>query len=171
MDARGALAALGRLHDAVTRVGYVLAIFCLVAIVCSYTYEVVVRHFFAAPTTWASSLVSYMLILMVFLVMPELTRDRVHIFISVVLDTLSEATAVRLQRVSYVVAAIACVIAAGFSFDATAQQFARGISTVNEWRVPKWLLSGAIPYAFFSTAIYFLRHAFSNFTYKSSEAL
>lgn len=165
------LALLARIHDAITRVGFVLAAVCLAVIVCAYAYEVSARYFFAAPTTWASSLVSYMLLYMVFLAMPELTRLRVHIFISIVLDSMSLERATQFQRISYVVAALACLIAAGFCMDATYKQFIGNISTVNEWRVPKWALSLAIPYGLFSTSIYYLRLVASAPPYQSAETM
>ncbi|MEW5421151.1 TRAP transporter small permease [Amorphus sp. 3PC139-8] len=160
-----------RVHDAITLVGYIGAVVCLVVIVSAYSYEVGARYFFAAPTTWASSLVSYMLVLMVFLVMPELTRARSHIFISILLDSMPARRALWFQRVTFVVAAFACLLASWFCFDATVQQFMRGISTVNEWGMPKWLLSWAIPYGLFSASIYFLRHAATLTSYQTSEAV
>ncbi len=158
-------------HDGITFVGYTGAVVCLIVIVCAYSYEVAARYLFVAPTTWASSLVSYMLVLMVFLAMPELTRARSHIFITIFLDTMPPQRALWFQRISYLVAAAACLIAAWFCFDATAQQFVRDISTVNEWGVPKWLLTWAIPYGLASTSIYFLRHVFTMTSYQTSEAV
>ncbi|MEJ8569979.1 TRAP transporter small permease [Microbaculum marinum] len=159
------------MHDGITLVGYLGAVICLIVIVFSYSYEVGARYLFSAPTTWASSLVSYMLVLMVFLAMPELTRARSHIFITIVLDSMPERRALWFQRVSFLVAAFACLLAAWFCFDATAQQYVRGISTVNEWGVPKWLLTWAIPYGLASTSIYFLRHVATMTSYQPSEAI
>lgn len=155
---RSGLRRLGEAHDAVTRLGFVVAGACLVLIVSTYCYEVVARYFFNAPTTWASSLVSYLLCYVVFLAIPELSRTRTHIFISIVLDELPDRAAHLLHRGAYLVAAVACLFAAVFCFQATEHQFVRGIETVNEWRVPKWVLSATLPYSFFSTGIYYLRH-------------
>lgn len=171
MNARSGLSWLAGVHDAITRFGFFCAVLCLVIIVCSYTYEVGARYFFSAPTTWAASLVSYMLCCLVFLAMPELTRQRVHIFISIVLDSMSERQATHFQRAAYVVAGVACVLAAAFCLDATVKQYASNISTVSEWRVPKWLLSAAISYGLLSTGIYYLRHVASRTPYLTSEAM
>jgi TRAP-type C4-dicarboxylate transport system permease small subunit len=162
---------LAAIHDAITRFGFYCAAACLAVIVCAYTYEVVARYLFSAPTAWASSLVAYLLCYLVFLAMPELTRDRVHIFISIVLDSAPLRYATALQHLTYVIAAVACAVAAVFCFDATWDQYVGGISTVNEWRVPKWALSVSIPYGLFSTAIYFARLVLSRAPYQSSEAL
>ena len=171
MPKGGLLNGLAMAHDALTRAGFCLAGACLAAIVAAYTYEVVARYFFYAPTSWASALVSYLLCYTVFLAMPELARNRVHIFISIVLDELPIRSATALQHLTYGIAAIACFAATWFCFDATWAQFVRGIYTVNEWSVPKWILSAAIPYGFFSTGIYFFRLAFGRAPYQSSETL
>jgi C4-dicarboxylate transporter DctQ subunit len=162
---------LGRLHDAITKVGFGLAGVCLVGIVFAYSFEVISRYFFSAPTTWASSLVAYLLCAIVFLAMPQVTRERVHIFIGIFLDAMQPDRAAKVQMATYVLAAVACFLSAYFCFDATVQQFVRGISTVNEWRIPKWALSVLIPYGFFSSGIYFLRQVLARAPYKSAEVM
>jgi TRAP-type C4-dicarboxylate transport system permease small subunit len=170
-NAPAAGSVLGRLHDAVTKIGFALAGACLVGIVIAYTYEVGARYFFNSPTTWASSLVSYLLCAIVFLAMPEVTRDRVHIFIGVFLDDMDPKAAAKVQLTTYVVAALACFFAAYFCFSTTLGQFKSGISTVNEWRIPKWALSVLIPYGLFSSGIYFVRQVLSKVPYKSAEVM
>ncbi|WP_161141480.1 TRAP transporter small permease subunit [Propylenella binzhouense] len=157
------------LHDGLTRLGFVLSGVCLLVIVVSYCYEVVARYFLASPTTWASSLVSYMLCYMVFLAMPELSRQRVHIFISIFLDTLKIRDATLIQRGTYVVAAVACLLGAAFCMKATYAQFTTGIETVNEWRIQKWMLSIAIPYGLFSAGIHYIRHFARGEPYQTAE--
>lgn len=152
---------LATIHDTITRTGFFLAGVCLVLVVFTYCYEVVARYFFSSPTFWASSLVAYLLCFIVFLVTPELARDRTHITITIVLDVMPDNYARFLNRCGYATAALACLLAAGFCLDATLTQYGRGIGTVNTWRVPKWPLSAAITYGFCSTGIYYVRHLFS----------
>lgn len=155
----GAWAPILRAHDLLTRAGFQLAACCLVAIVVSYVTEVVLRYGFDAPTTWAGSAVSYLLCATIFLVLPELTRTRAHIFISVLPDALSQANATRLVRAGYLAGCVACLCAAWFCADATLKQYAAGIETLNEWRVPKWTVSLFIPWGLASSGLYFLRNA------------
>jgi TRAP-type C4-dicarboxylate transport system permease small subunit len=165
------LARLADIHDRITRAGFYLAGACLVVIVGSYSYEVVARYGFSAPTRWASAVVSYLLCYMVFLSMPELTRARIHIFISIILDSMPVKRATFLQHMAYGAAALACLIAGLICFQATWLQYVRGISTVSDWQIPKWILSMIIPYGLLSTCIYFARLAFGGAAYQSSEAL
>jgi TRAP-type C4-dicarboxylate transport system permease small subunit len=171
MAFRTALSRLAGLHDTASRLTFYVAAVCLAVIVLSYTYEVGARYLFSAPTTWAASLVAYMLCAMVFLSIPELTRQRVHIFISIFLDTMAPERARRIQRVTFLIAAVACLFAAGFCADATYQQYQRGISTLNVWRIPKWWLSATIVYGLFSTSIHYFRHFLSGVPYQTSEAM
>jgi TRAP-type C4-dicarboxylate transport system permease small subunit len=145
----------------ITRTGFFIAGVCLVMVVFTYCYEVVARYFFSSPTIWASSLVAYLLCFIVFLVTPELARNRIHITITIVLDVMPDKYARFLNRCAYATAALACLLAAGFCLDATLTQYTRGIGTVNTWRIHKWPLSAAITYGLFSTSIYYMRHLLS----------
>lgn len=150
---------LAAAHDAVTRAGFHGAAGCLVVITCAYFYEVIARYFFGAPTSWSSALVSYALCGMVFMAMPELSRQRIHIVINMLLDWLSPAKANRLRRVLSLVAGAVCLLAAWFSVDATISQFQQGIQTLAAWPIDKWSVSSFIVYGMLSTSIYFLRQA------------
>jgi TRAP-type C4-dicarboxylate transport system permease small subunit len=164
------LGGLAAIHDRITRIGFFCAGVCLVLIVLTYCYEVVARYFFSSPTFWASSLVAYLLCFTVFLVVPELSRDRTHITITIVLDVMPKKYARLLNRCAYATAALACLLAAGFCLDATLSQYARGIGTVNTWRIPKWPLSAVITYGLFSTSVYYVRHLLSPEGPAASEA-
>ena len=155
-------------HDFITRVGFILAACCLALIVFSYCFEVAARYFFGSPTVWASSLVSYLLCAMIFLVGPELSRRNIHIFISIVPDMLPAKYATALQRTTYFAGFAACMLATWFCLDATTSQYVRGILTINEWRIPKWIVSAFIPYGMCSAGLYFLRQALNKNEYKES---
>jgi TRAP-type C4-dicarboxylate transport system permease small subunit len=146
-------------HDAITHVGFVAAAACLVIITGSYCYEVVARYFFSAPTEWASSMVSYALCGMVFMAMPELSRQRIHIVINMMLDRLPPEKAEGLRRILSLVVGAMCLIAAWFCADTTIGQYQQGIQTLTAWPIAKWPVSSFIVYGMLSTSIYFLRHA------------
>ena len=117
------------------------------------------RYFFSAPTDWASSLVSYALCGMVFMAMPELSRQRIHIVISLLLDRLAPAVADRLRRVLSLVVGAVCLLAAWFCADTTFSQYQEGIQTLTAWPIDKWPVSSFIVYGMLSTSIHFLRQA------------
>jgi len=159
------------LHDAITRLGFALAAVALAVIVGSYCIEVTGRYFLASPTSWADSLVSYLLCIIIFLVLPELTRQKSHIFISVLPDLMSVRGATRLMRGTRLLAVFACLVAAWFCADATITQYLREIDTLNEWPVPKWLVSVFIPYGLASSGLHYLRQVILNEPYQSIEGI
>lgn len=157
-------------HDGITKGGFVLAAFGLTVVVVSFCIEIVGRYFFSSPTSWVSSLVSYILCAIIFLVLPDLTRQRSHIFISVLPDSLSQANATRLTRFCNAAAFVVCTVAALFCAEVTYQQYVREVATLNEWPVPKWVVSIVIPYGLLSSAVYYLRYLLDATPYKSDGA-
>lgn len=152
-------ATLAGVHDAITHVGFVFAGACLVVITGSFCYEVVARYFLSAPTEWATSVVSYALCGMVFMAMPELSRQRIHIVINILLDRLAAEKADRMRRGLGLVVGAMCLLAAWFCLDTTIGQYREGIQTLTAWPIAKWPISSFIVYGMLSTSIYFLRHA------------
>lgn len=152
-----ARARLAAAHDAVTSAGFALACLFTALIACALPYEIVARYFFDAPTEWASPAVSFFLVAIIFLAMPELTRKSAHIVITTLLEALTPRVSAFLQRIILIVAAAACLLAAWFSADETLSQFTRNIHTNPPMSLPKWIVSGVVPYGMFSSAIYFLR--------------
>ena len=131
---------------------------CLAVIVCAFCYEVVSRYFLNAPTEWASPLVSFALVAMIFLAMPELTRRAAHIAINTIPDHLSPRRRELLLSLVRSLAAIACLLAAWFSANETLDQFRQDIWTMPPFAAPKWIISIFVPYGMLSSGVYFIRH-------------
>jgi TRAP-type C4-dicarboxylate transport system permease small subunit len=148
---------LGDLHDALTSASFAAAACVLGGIAFSFCYEVAARYFFAAPTSWANAFVSYLLCAAIFLAVPELTRRRAHVAISLLLDRLRPDRTIVLNRIIRVAGAAACLLAAWFTGNATLDQFRQGIDTISAYPVPKWCVSIFIPYGMLSSGLYFLR--------------
>ena len=148
---------LAAAHDKGSIASYWAAGVCLVAIAFSFCYEVVSRYFFNAPTAWASPLVSYNLIAMIFLALPEITRRAEHIYVNLLIDALSPRYARRLESFVRILAASTCLFAAWFSANETLQQFTQEVWTVPPLAVPKWTVSIWIPYGMLGAATHFLR--------------
>lgn len=150
-------ARLAAVHDKVSVAGYGAAGVCLVVIAFSFCYEVVSRYFFNAPTAWATPLVSYNLIAMIFLTLPEITRRAEHIYVNLLIDALSPRHARKLESFVRILAASTCLFAAWFSANETLQQFTQEVWTVPPLAVPKWTVSIWIPYGMLGAATHFLR--------------
>ena len=154
------LALLHRLaawHDAITRAGFAVAAMLLGAIAVSFCFEVALRYFFSAPTSWANAFVSYLLCAAIFLAVPELTRRRAHVAINLLIDRLPPRAGHHLNRLIRFAGAGACLLATWISTNATLDQIAMGVDTISAWPVPKWMVSIFIPYGMLSSGVYFLR--------------
>jgi len=160
---------IGAAHDVVTGIGFGGAALCNALIAVSFCYEVVSRYFFNAPTEWATPLVTYSLLAMIFLALPELTRRAAHIVINLLLDRATGTSARVLHAGIRVAAATACLLAAWFSADATLGQFGQRVWTNPPLAVPKWVISAFIPYGMLSAGIYFLRQLFTGRMPSASE--
>jgi C4-dicarboxylate transporter DctQ subunit len=145
------------LHDAVTRISFAASAIILGLIAVSFSYEVVARYFFGAPTSWANAFVAYFLCASIFLAAPELTRRRAHVAVTLLSDRASPGLRAALHRVVLAAGAGACLLATWITANATADQFAMGIDTISAYPVPKWLVSIFIPYGMLSSGLYFLR--------------
>jgi TRAP-type C4-dicarboxylate transport system permease small subunit len=148
---------LADLHDGLTTASFAAAACVLGGIAFAFCYEVAARYLFAAPTSWANAFVSYMLCAAIFLAVPELTRRRAHVSITILLDRLSPPQALILGRLIRFSGAAACLLAAWFTANATLDQINAGIETISAYPVPKWWVSIFIPYGMMSAGLYFLR--------------
>ena len=157
------------LHDAVTRVSFAASAIIIALIAISFSYEVVARYFFGAPTSWANAFVAYFLCASIFLAAPELTRRRAHVAVTLLPDRASPGVRAALHRITLAAGTGACLLATWITANATAEQFAMGIDTISAYPVPKWLVSIFIPYGMLSSGLYFLRDLVSDHASASPE--
>ena len=137
------------------------AAICLASIVIAYCYEVLVRYFFNAPTSWASALASYALCGSCYSTTPELTRKNIHIVINVLTDRMPARQAAYLQWLVTLACAATCLFVAWVVGTMAVTQYKQGIETILNWPVRKWPLTSVIAYGFLSAGIYFIRHLVS----------
>ncbi len=149
---------LKQAHDIITRISLYAAMLCLAFIAAAYCYEVVLRYVFDAPTTWVNPFTSYALCLMIFLALPEMTREGSHLAINILPESLSPETGAVLMKLVHLIGLVAALAAAWISGTETMKQYVGDIFTMAHHPVPKWIISIAIPYGFGSAALYFMRH-------------
>jgi len=147
-------------HDWVTRIGYWGAVGALGAIVASYTLEVCMRYMLNSPTSWANDLVNYLLCASVFLALPEVTRTRAHIAVTVLSDFAPTRVATYLSYLINTLGFTSCLLVAWVSGDENIRQYLRGITTLANTPIPQWWVSVFITYGLFGAALYFLRALF-----------
>ena len=158
-DGGGLLPSLGAAHDAVTRFSFDIAVACLAIIIVAFCFEVVARYVFGSPTTWALAVSSYLLLAMIFLALPEMTRTSSHVAITMLIDKLPTGAANVLRTTIHVLGIVGSAVAAWITTDEAIAHFVGDIWTIQSFPIPKWMVSGMIPYGFASAGLYFLRQA------------
>lgn len=146
-----------RAHDAVTHAGFLLAQLCLLIIVAAYSYEIVARYLFGAPTWWSNEAVAYAICIGTFLALPEVTRRRGHIAITFVIETLPKRFETGINAAIPVIAASTCLVIGWICLEANLQHWARGEMLVRVRPVPKLWLSVFLTYGFVSAGLHFAR--------------
>lgn len=148
-----------RLHDALTRAGFIVGAAALLGIFALYNFEVATRYFLNAPTRWSSDTVSYLLCAMVALVVPQLSRSDSHIAITFVSEGLGPAARRGLGIVLALVSGVVCLAAGWMVGNVTLDLYAKGIQTIGTFLIPKWWLGALLTYGFVSSGLMFLRRA------------
>lgn len=125
-------------------------------IVFCYCYEVAMRYFFVAPTEWAHDTATYLMCLMIFLAIPEVTRTGGHIAITIVLEYLGEKWRGLVTKASLFLSALVCGLAGYISLTQNLKQFERGIQTLGTIPIPKWWISSFITFGLLLSGLLFL---------------
>lgn len=149
-----------RAHDLLTTVSTYIGGAALGASTLMYIYEVAVRYFFNAPTTWTSDWTSYLLVIVIFAVAPELCRRGGHIAIELLPENLPSTPRRVLETVTMALAAAVCLTSGWIAFEEAIQLFDRGVVTIASAKTQKWWIMAVIVYGFFNSGLYFIRHCY-----------
>ena len=148
-----------RVLDGVTALMASLAVLALAGIVAAYVFEVVARYIFAAPTWWSAELVSYLLCVLTFCMLPRVTQTRGQVAVTILLEQLGAPARAGVERAIWLLGFAASAAMAWFAGGETARQIVRGVAMMAAYPIPKWWVSIWIGLGFGLTALQFLRLA------------
>ena len=129
----------------------------LLLIASAYLIEVFSRYFLNAPTRWASDVVGYALLASVFLLLPWVTAQRMHVAVTFLPDRLAPRAKLQLERVVQLIGVVVCGLAAYYSLNENIRQYTSGSLTIGNEPIPKWTISIFITIGLAATALHFLR--------------
>ena len=150
---------LSAIHDRLTQIASVMAAIGLSLIVIFYVYEVVTRYFFNSPTAWVSDFVSYILCASVFLALPQVTRDKVHVAVTILVDMMPDRFAGYLHTGIHIIGFSCLAFASYISFQENLRQISKNIETLAIIPIPQWWVSSFITFGLAISALYLLRYA------------
>jgi TRAP-type C4-dicarboxylate transport system permease small subunit len=159
---RVVLRAVGKIHDRITLMSFVLAGLALVIFTSVMAWEVAMRYFFNAPTVWAQDVIAISLCASVFFALPSITKVRSHTVITIVTDALSRPWQRRIRMISLVVSVIVLFSVSWLALNETIRQFTFGIQTASSVPIPKWPILTIITYGLLSSMLYLLRQLFDS---------
>ncbi len=121
-----------------------LAMF-LVAIIT--TYEAILRRIFNSPTTWVFSLSLFAMVWFPLLAAPLGIREGRQITVDFLVSRLPESIRSQLTVINYFFSLIFIVTLGYYGLDMCMDAYARGITSVEFLRYPKWLMYLVFPVA------------------------
>ena len=143
--------------DLATRLSFYLSGVALAGMLCLVVNEVVMRYFFNSPTTWSSDANQWLLALATMLALPEITRVKGNVAITILIERMSRNKKEIMARVLALISFVACMVAFYISGSEAMRQFNTGIMTTWVNPIPKWWISVVIPFSFFLSGAQFLR--------------
>ena len=146
--------------DLVTRLSMYASGMALLLITSSYVFEVIMRYFLDAPTSWSSDVIQWFFAAMIMLALPEVTRTNSHIVISFFLEKMKPRSRLNLGRVLASVGFAMCMLTAWICLQETLRQYDRSIETLWSHPIPKWWISAFIPFGFGLSGFQMLRSVF-----------
>jgi TRAP-type C4-dicarboxylate transport system permease small subunit len=151
------MVALARAWDRLIDALAFAAALLLGAMALHISYDVVLRYFFNAPTSWSNDLSEYSLVWATFLAAPWLVRRGGHVRIDILCERLSPGAGRILAAAVAALAAGVCAIGAWQTGLETWDYYRRGIMLAKVWAVPQWLPYAAMPIGFALMSVEFLR--------------
>ena len=146
-----------KVHDKITYALFVLGVILIGCIGILYVYEVGARYFFNAPTSWGNDTSSFMLSVATFLCIPQLVKGGGHVAVTIIFQYSSPVASLWIARITAVAAALVCAAGAYMAFEEVTRQITNDILTNTTTAVPKWWITGFIPYGLANAALYFAR--------------
>jgi TRAP-type C4-dicarboxylate transport system permease small subunit len=124
-----------------------------------YVAEVVARYGLNSPINISGDVGSYMLCVGAFLGVPIVTRQRRHIAVTVVLETLPPDLRKTVSRILEFVCAAVLLIVAYFVIDLCIRQYHQGVLTSMANQIPRWWLTAVMAFGLLLTAFNFIAPA------------
>ena len=150
---------MSRLYNRVLDALAFLAVALLLAITVGIGLDVGARYFFNSPIGWMSEFVQHSMLLILFLSIGWLTRERGHVAVEIVLDVVPK----RVRHIMEIVAVLLSGAISGFigvwAAVSTWDNFARNVVTDGIYPIPRYWLLGTVALGLLLTAIEFVRSA------------
>jgi C4-dicarboxylate transporter DctQ subunit len=151
---------LSRIFDNVLTVAAYSSGFIIILMMLSISYEVVMRYFFTAPTTWAIDFSGYMQHALILLGAAWVLKNNGHTRIDIVLNRFQGKKRSILNLFTFSISLVACAIFFWKGLEATWGAYQRGDFLYREVEIPSAPLLAFFPLGFLMLCIQFAREIY-----------
>jgi len=152
-----ALTPIFRLHDALVYGMAFIAAFLMAAMMVVITLDVVLRNLGYQSSAHFFTFTEYALLIVPCLGAPWLAREKGHIYVEILLNSLRPRWRARMTLLIGLVCIAVCLTIAWFGFEVTIRDFVQNEKDVRSLDMPRWMVVGWIPVSFFMMALEFAR--------------
>lgn len=148
-----------RIYDAVLDGLAFIAAALLLATTIGIGLDVGARYLFNSPIGWMSEFVQHSMLLILFLSIGWLTRERGHVAVEILLDNVPRRYRRPMEIFALLASATISAFVGAWAVIATWDNFERNVITEGIYPIPRYWLIGVIALGLVLTAIEFLRSA------------
>jgi TRAP-type C4-dicarboxylate transport system permease small subunit len=150
---------LARIYDGTLDGLAFIAAALLLAITIGIGVDVGSRYFFDMPIGWMSELVQHSMLLMLFLSIGWVTRERGHVAVEILLDRLPRRYRRTLEFVALLTSSAICAFVGVWAAIGARDNYLRAVMTDGIYPVPRYWLIAVVALGLVLTAVEFLRMA------------
>ncbi len=154
---------LSRIFDNVLTVAAYASGFIIIIMMLSISYEVVMRYFFTAPTTWAIDFSGYMQYALILLGAAWVLKKNGHTKIDIILERFQGKKRSILNLFTSAISFVACALFFWKGLEATWGAYLRGDFLYREVEIPSAPLLAFFPLGFLMLCIQFAREIYKQF--------
>lgn len=149
---------MARIYDSVLELLAAVAAALLLAITMGIGLDVGARYLFSRPIGWMSEFVQHSMLLILFLSIGWLTRERGHVAVEILLDGLPRQYRRAMEILAGSLAGAVSAFLAFWAGASTWDNYTRGVLTDGIYPLPRWWLIAVITLGLLLTTVEFLRH-------------
>ena len=146
-----------KVHSAAVYGMALIAALLMTAMMVTITLDVVLRNLGYQSSAHFFTFTEYALLIVPCLGAPWLAREKGHIYVEILLMSLSERMRARLTVLIGLICIAVCLVIAWYGFDVAIRDFVQNEKDVRSLDMPRWMLVGWIPLSFLMMAVEFAR--------------